>query len=154
MTGHVLVVEDESSIAEVLEYNLRREGFEVRIAERGDLALKAVGVRRPDLVLLDLMLPGIDGLEVLRQLRADTTTRSLPVIVLTAKAEEIDRIVGLELGADDYIRSPSVRARWFFESRRFFVASGIRETQATRRWKPVRCAWTARLTAASSPGKR
>ncbi len=106
MAEHVLVVEDEGSIAEVLDYNLRREGFSVDVAERGDKALEAVQARRPDIVLLDLMLPGIDGLDVLRELRRSAATRTLPVVVLTAKGEEIDRIVGLELGADDYIPKP------------------------------------------------
>ncbi len=106
MSASILVVEDESSIAEVLVYNLEREGYEVRVAERGDLALSSIRERMPDLVILDLMLPRIDGLDVLRELRRERSTRALPVVVLTAKSEEIDRIVGLELGADDYIPKP------------------------------------------------
>lgn len=106
MSGYLLLVEDESSIAEVLEYNLRREDFEVKTVDRGDLALSAIKQRLPDLVILDLMLPGIDGLDVLREVRGARATRNVPVIVLTAKSEEIDRIVGLELGADDYIPKP------------------------------------------------
>ena len=101
----ILVVEDEPAIAEVLEYNLGREGFEVEVVARGDEVMERVR-EPPDLILLDLMLPGIDGLDVLRSLRRDERTASIPVIVLTARSEEIDRVVGLELGADDYIPKP------------------------------------------------
>jgi phosphate regulon transcriptional regulator PhoB len=103
---HILIVEDEASIAEVLEYNLGKEGFRVRVAERGDEALAAAREAVPDLILLDLMLPGVDGLTVLRELKRDEALAAIPVIVLTAKAEEVDRIVGLELGADDYVTKP------------------------------------------------
>jgi two-component system phosphate regulon response regulator PhoB len=106
MSVSILVVEDESSIAEVLEYNLRREGYEVRVAERGDAALSSIRTQPPSLVILDLMLPGLDGLDVLREVRRDRATRQLPIVVLTARTEEVDRIVGLELGADDYIPKP------------------------------------------------
>jgi two-component system phosphate regulon response regulator PhoB len=106
MGENLLVVEDESSIAEVLAYNLRREGYEVQTVDRGDVALSTIRKRPPDLVILDLMLPGLDGLDVLREIRRDRPTRTLPVVVLTARSEEIDRIVGLELGADDYIPKP------------------------------------------------
>lgn len=102
----ILVVEDEPAIAEVLEYNLGREGFEVEVVARGDEVMERVREEPPDLILLDLMLPGIDGLDVLRSLRRDERTASIPVIVLTARSEEIDRVVGLELGADDYIPKP------------------------------------------------
>jgi two-component system phosphate regulon response regulator PhoB len=102
----VLVVEDEAPLAEVLEYNLEREGFEVAIIGRGDEVLDAVRASRPDLVILDLMLPGLDGLDVMRAMKRDESLATLPVIVLTAKGEEIDRIVGLELGADDDIAKP------------------------------------------------
>lgn len=102
----ILVIEDEPDIAEVLQYNLEREGFDVETARRGDTALEAVRRELPDLVLLDLMLPGLDGLELTRLLKRDGVTARVPIVMLTAKGEELDRIVGLELGADDYIAKP------------------------------------------------
>lgn len=105
-TDKILVVEDEASIAEVLEYNFEREGFEVTVVSRGDEVAAAVEKDRPDLIVLDLMLPGIDGRDVMRALKGGSKTASIPVIMLTARGEEIDRIVGLELGADDYIAKP------------------------------------------------
>ncbi len=106
MGARILIVEDEPAIAEVLEYNLAKEGFSVETEGRGDLALAAIRRRLPDAVILDLMLPEVDGLEVLRALKRDARTARLPLVVLTAKGEEVDRIVGLELGADDYIPKP------------------------------------------------
>ena len=106
MSTKILIIEDEPAIAEVLDFNLGSEGFDTRVEGRGDDGLKAVGDFAPCLVVLDLMLPGIDGLDVLRTLRRDPETASIPIVVLTAKSEEIDRIVGLELGADDYIPKP------------------------------------------------
>jgi len=102
----LLVIEDESDIADVLRYNLGKEGFDVDVISRGDHALEAIRESPPDLLLLDLMLPGLDGLELMRILRRAPTTAALPVIMITARGEEIDRIVGLELGADDYISKP------------------------------------------------
>lgn len=102
----IFVVEDEPDIAEVLSYNLEKEGFEVVVERRGDTALEAIRRQPPDLVILDLMLPGIDGLEVTRTLKRDPATEHVPIVMLTAKGEEVDRIVGLELGADDYISKP------------------------------------------------
>ncbi len=104
--GRILVVEDEPDIAEVLSYNLEREGFSVEVQHRGDGALEALRERPPDLLVLDLMLPGLDGLELTRILKREPRTASLPVVMLTARVEEVDRIVGLELGADDYIAKP------------------------------------------------
>jgi DNA-binding response OmpR family regulator len=99
----VLVVDDEAQILDVVSKYLTREGFEISIARDGEGALAAFQASRPDLVVLDLMLPKIDGLEVFRRLRSQS---AVPVIMLTAKGEETDRIVGLELGADDYITKP------------------------------------------------
>jgi two-component system phosphate regulon response regulator PhoB len=104
--GHILLVEDEPDIAEVLAYNLGKEGFDVETESRGDTALDRIRSERPDLLILDLMLPGLDGLEIARILQRDPITAALPVIMLTARGEEVDRIVGLELGADDYITKP------------------------------------------------
>ena len=107
MTGErIVLVEDEPDIAEVLQYNLEKEGLRVVTERRGDSALETIRRDPPDLVLLDLMLPGLDGLEVTRALKRDGATARLPIVMLTAKGEEVDRIVGLELGADDYIPKP------------------------------------------------
>jgi len=106
----ILVVEDERAIQELVVYNLAKEGYRVTAVGTGEEALRAVGAARPDLVLLDLMLPGLDGLEVARLLKANPATGDIPIIILTAKGEEADVVSGLELGADDYIRKPfSVR---------------------------------------------
>jgi two-component system phosphate regulon response regulator PhoB len=99
-------VEDEENIRELLKYNLEKEGYQVFGAATGEKALQAIRDRLPDLVLLDLMLPGMDGLEVCRQIRGEAQTRHLPIIMLTAKGEEADIVTGLELGADDYITKP------------------------------------------------
>jgi two-component system phosphate regulon response regulator PhoB len=102
----ILVVEDEPAIQELVVYNLTKEKYQVTAVGTGEEALRAVEPLRPDLVLLDLMLPGIDGLEVTRRLKAHPNTRDIPVIILTAKGEEADVVSGLELGADDYIPKP------------------------------------------------
>ena len=103
----ILVVDDEQSIVDVLIYNLVKAGHQPVVAREGETALRLARAERPDLVILDLMLPGLDGLEVCRAIRKDG---DLPIIILTAKDEEIDRVVGLELGADDYVVKPfSVR---------------------------------------------
>ena len=107
MVGHrIAVVEDDEAIAEVLQYNLESHGFATELFERGDDAWEALREHPPDLVLLDLMLPGMDGLELCRLLRRESRTASVPIVMLTAKGDEVDRIVGLELGADDYIPKP------------------------------------------------
>ena len=103
--GSVLVVDDEPTIAEVVAHYLRRAGYETRVAEDGRTALAAAGERRPDLVVLDIMLPGIDGLEVMRRLHAGPEPAPA-IILLTARGEESDRITGLKLGADDYVVKP------------------------------------------------
>ena len=102
----VAIVEDETALIEVLQYNLERAGFTTDVYQRGDTALEGLRERPPDVVLLDLMLPGLDGLELARLLKRDQRMAHIPILVLTAKGEEVDRIVGLELGADDYISKP------------------------------------------------
>jgi len=104
--ARVAIVEDESALVEVLQYNLERAGLATDIYERGDTALEGLRADPPDVILLDLMLPGLDGLELARTLKRNEQTAQIPIIVLTAKSEEVDRIVGLELGADDYITKP------------------------------------------------
>ena len=106
----ILIVDDEKAIRELLKVNLQRSGYEATEADNGQRALDMVRSEHFDLILLDVMLPEIDGLEVCRHLKAAIETSSLPIIMLTARAEEIDRVLGLELGADDYITKPfSVR---------------------------------------------
>ena len=104
--SRIAIVEDEADIAELLRFNLQREGYEVETWGRGDTALEAIRGRPPDLLVLHLMLPGVDGLEISRLLKADERTARVPIIMLTARGEETDRIRGLELGADDYIAKP------------------------------------------------
>ena len=103
---HVLVVDDEVDIVELVSYNLRKEGFAVDSASDGETALSKTKKGEYDLLVLDLMLPGIQGLELCRMLRNDPKTSSLPIIMLTAKGEEVDKILGLEMGADDYLTKP------------------------------------------------
>jgi len=106
MKEKILIVEDEKDIIKMLEYNLKKEGFRVIDARDGEDALDLAMREHPDLILLDLMLPGIDGLEVCKALKKETKTSSIPIIMLTAKSQESDKVVGLELGADDYIAKP------------------------------------------------
>jgi two-component system alkaline phosphatase synthesis response regulator PhoP len=102
----ILVVDDEEDIRELVELNLRREGYQTLSCETGERALELARSKKPDLVVLDLMLPGLDGLEVCRRLKADPRTWPIPVVMLTAKGEEADIVAGLELGADDYVTKP------------------------------------------------
>jgi two-component system alkaline phosphatase synthesis response regulator PhoP len=102
----LLVVDDEEDILELIKFNLEREGYIVSCAASGEGALQIAKSEIPDLIVLDLMLPGIDGLEVARQLKNEPETRGIPIVMLTAKGEETDIVAGLELGADDYITKP------------------------------------------------
>lgn len=104
--SQIIVVEDEPAIAEILQYNLEEAGFQVEVVERGDRALEAILRKVPDLVILDLLLPGLNGFDLARQLRRHPRTCQIPFIMVTAKEAEVDRIVGLELGADDYVTKP------------------------------------------------
>jgi two-component system phosphate regulon response regulator PhoB len=103
---HILVVDDEEDILELVRYNLVKEGYRVTAVASGEEALKSARSARPDIILLDLMLPGVDGLEVCRLLKQDSKTRHVPIIMLSAKGEEADIVTGLELGAADYITKP------------------------------------------------
>src|SRR5437764_9623733 len=102
----VLLIEDERGLTDVLTYNLQRDGFEVTVAHDGQEGLRKAQMSLPDLIILDLMLPKLGGLEVCRELRAGDRTRSVPIVMLTAKAEETDQIVGFTMGADDYVTKP------------------------------------------------
>jgi two-component system, OmpR family, alkaline phosphatase synthesis response regulator PhoP len=102
----IVVVEDEADIQELVKYNLSKEGYQITCYASGEDCLKSAVAVRPDLIVLDIMLPGVDGFEVCRELRRDSRTQHIPVIILTAKGEDADIVTGLELGADDYITKP------------------------------------------------
>lgn len=102
----ILVVDDEEDILDLVRYNLEKEGYEVYCMETGEEAIEAARKMKPDLMLLDLMLPGVDGLEVCKNVKYDSETSRIPIVMLTAKGEESDIVTGLELGADDYISKP------------------------------------------------
>lgn len=106
LNPRILVVDDETYIVELVKFNLEKEGFRVIVAYDGLSALDIVQEQRPDLIILDIMLPNIDGLEVCRHLKSDPNYHTIPIIMLTAKGEEVDTILGLEMGADDYIKKP------------------------------------------------
>ena len=117
MNAKVLIVEDEEALALLLQYNLEAEGFRVSLAQRGDEAEVAISEDPPDLIILDWMLPGLSGIELCRRLRARKMARPIPILILTARGEEQDRIRGLTVGADDYVvkpfRAPELGARIF-----------------------------------------
>lgn len=106
MKYKIMVVDDEAYIVELVKFNLEKEGYQVVVASDGLGALEMVQVERPDLILLDIMLPNMDGLEVCRTLKQNPMLYSIPIIMLTAKGEEIDTVLGLEMGADDYVKKP------------------------------------------------
>ncbi|MDO9068638.1 MAG: response regulator, partial [Deltaproteobacteria bacterium] len=106
MSKLIYIVEDERDIADLVEHYLKKDGFKSEAISDGQRALERIRRQPPDLLVLDLMLPGIDGLELCRILRSEPATKRLPIIMLTAKAEETDKIVGLEMGADDYLTKP------------------------------------------------
>ncbi|OUW41237.1 MAG: DNA-binding response regulator [Gammaproteobacteria bacterium TMED180] len=102
----IIVVEDEPDLVDVVTYNLKREGYLVLAAQRGDEGINLIRSERPDLVLLDLMLPGMDGLSICRQMKSDSSLSEIPIIIASAKGEESDVVIGLEMGADDYLAKP------------------------------------------------
>ena len=106
MKHTILVVDDEPDIVEIIRYNLEKSGYNVIVAVDGPIALNKARDESPDLIVLDLMLPGLEGTDVCRILKQDERTRAIPILMQTAKSEEIDRIIGLELGADDYVVKP------------------------------------------------
>ena len=106
MGRRIVIIEDEEDIVELLRYNFRKEGFEVESFSRGKEGLESLQRKPPDVVLLDILLPDQDGIEICRRLRADERLKGVPVIFLTAKGEEVDRVLGLEIGADDYVVKP------------------------------------------------
>jgi len=106
MSNTIAIVEDEPNIVELVKYNLDREGYRTISANNGRKGWELIRQELPDLVILDLMLPELDGMSICKYLRTDSTTKSIPIIILTAKSEEADRVLGLEMGADDYVTKP------------------------------------------------
>ena len=136
----VLVVEDEESYSDALAYMLRKEGFEVAVADTGPAALEEFDRAGADIVLLDLMLPGLPGTEVCRQIRQ---TSNVPVIMVSAKDDEVDKVVGLELGADDYVTKP-YSPRELVARIRAVLRRGVEPSTWRRRpSRPARCGWTS-----------
>jgi len=127
----ILVVDDDPDILSLVRYNLEREGFSVLTAENGQDALQLVRSQSPQAIILDLMLPEVDGLEVFRQVKRDPTLSGIPVIMLTAKGEEVDRVVGFELGADDYLTKP-------FSPRELVLRLKAILKRSTPRQEPIR----------------
>ena len=134
--GHILLVEDEEDILELVTYNLGKEGYQVESVTSGEEALRRIKASPPDLVLLDLMLPGVDGLEVCKTIKNNPDTKGLSIIMLTARSEEADIVTGLELGADDYITKPFSRrvllARVKAVLRRGALGEDVEETEILR----------------------
>jgi DNA-binding response OmpR family regulator len=125
----LVIVEDDEDIAESIRYNLEREGFRVRVAPTGEQALKLILDRPPDLVLLDLNLPNMSGFEICRRLRAEPATSRVAVVMLTARTDESDKVLGLELGADDYITKPFGMRELVARIRAALRRSGVAEVE-------------------------
>lgn len=137
----ILVVEDDRDINELIRYNLEREGFDVLSLFDGAEVLEVASTRRPDLILLDLMLPEVDGLEICRQLKGEDKTKDIPVIMITAKGTEADIVIGLSIGADDYLPKPFspqvLLARIKVIFRRLSQTQDIAEGAQVRQWGPL-----------------
>jgi len=133
MTPYVMVVEDEAPLATLLQYNLEKEGFEVDVASDGELAMVMAEERLPDLVILDWMLPKLSGIEVCRQLRQRQASRNIPIIMLTARGEETERVRGLDTGADDYMVKPFAMDELFARVRAVLrrIRPGLAEDRVT-----------------------
>lgn len=139
----ILLIEDDADISELVQYNLEREGYKVYVSADGDLGLAQAGQIKPDLIVLDLMLPGLDGLAVCRKLRGDANLAGTPIVMLTAKGEESDIVVGLEMGADDYVTKPFspkelvARIRAVLRRPRTLEANDAKTTSGRRTVGPV-----------------
>lgn len=131
----ILVVDDEPDIVELSSYNLAKEGYDVESAPDGEEALRRIRNERFDLVLLDLMLPGLQGVELCRIIRNDPSTASLPIIMLTAKTEELDKVLGLEMGADDYVTKPFSPRELLARVRAVLRRSGVKVEKGTPKEK-------------------
>jgi two-component system phosphate regulon response regulator PhoB len=134
----ILVVDDEKDLQKLLEYNLKKEGYEVLVSGSGKSGLELARLKKPDLVILDLMLPGIGGLDVCRLLQSHERTRSIPVLILTARSSEADHVSGLELGAVDYLTKPfSVKVLLVKVKNALKTATGVVEPLQPLRWKEL-----------------
>lgn len=131
----ILVVEDHKDTRELLKYNLNAAGFDVTAAEDGQSGLDLAAAFKPEIILLDLMMPGMDGLEVCRRLKGDADLARIPVIMLTAKGEEVDKIVGLELGADDYVVKPFSPRELILRIKAVLRRYGAPEPNAPKLWE-------------------
>lgn len=125
----ILIIEDETDILEMIQYNLERDGYRVVSSRDGEVGLEVAREENPDLVLLDLMLPGLDGVEVCRQLKEDPVTRPIPVVMVTAKGEESDVVLGLGVGADDYVSKPFSPKELLARVKAVLRRAPLRETQ-------------------------
>ena len=123
MAKKIVLAEDEPQIARLIEFKLRKEGYQVTWKENGEEALEAIKAEKPDLVLLDVMMPVMDGYEVLRQIKEDENLKSIPVIMLTARAQERDVVKGIDLGAQDYITKPFHPAELLVQVKRILAKS-------------------------------
>jgi phosphate regulon transcriptional regulator PhoB len=132
MNRKILVVDDEKDIVDLISYNLEKEGFSVLKAYDGEVAIKLVEEKKPDLMILDLMLPGIQGIDVCKLIRGSNETGDLPIIMLTAKGDEFDRVLGLEIGADDYITKPFSVKELIARVRTVLRRTEIREEKETK----------------------
>lgn len=132
--GKILIIEDESDVAELLAYNLSKEGYETFVTKDGIEGLRRSQELQPDIVILDLMLPGMDGWEVFRRLKNERATAHTPVIILIAKADEADKVLGLELGADDYITKPFSHREMLARVR---TVLRRRDSEKDRQWPEV-----------------
>ncbi len=141
MKLNILIIEDEKDLAQLLAYNLQQEGFKTHISLDGEAGLSQVLREIPDLIILDLMLPKLNGLELCRKLRANPKTQSIPVLILTAKGEEIDRVVGFEVGADDYMTKPFSPRELVLRVKAILKRAGREasssENEMSLRWGPV-----------------
>src|SRR5712691_6604940 len=135
MKQKILVADDEPDAIELVEFNLKAAGYEVITAADGEAALKKARSTLPDLIVLDLMLPEVDGLEVCKILRRDPRTRAIPIIMLTAKAAEIDRVLGLELGAEDYVTKPFSPRELLLRIKRLLRPAAAEEAADRIDWK-------------------
>ena len=144
MRSKVLVVEDEKNIARIIAYNLEREGYKVEIASDGEEALEKARREAPDLIILDLMLPKSDGLEVCRMMRSDPKTSSAAILMLTAKTQETDRVVGLEMGADDYMAKPFSNRELIARVKAILRRTTRIEAGPIWRWRTVEADWERR----------
>ena len=143
----ILVIEDDKDIVELVRYNLEKDGYQVASSADGATGLAQIRKSPPDLLVLDLMLPKVSGLDICKEVRRDVSLNRLPILILTAKGEEADRVVGLELGADDYVTKPFSPRELVSTREGAFAACRSRERPRISRWRLGRCGSIRRLIA-------